>query len=124
MYSADPIHDFTIYNRDITHLMPIIVNLQSVREAQRSLHQTTVTIAMDVVKRNRVINRHPSPIAENERQLPRVTRTILAQLRSGWANILNSYRTGITLGHAILSKQHTIRCISLVDQQNLLSNEG
>ena len=49
---------------------------------------------------NRVINLHPHPppISDTERRLPRFTRTILAQLRSGWSNILNSYRARIITG--------------------------
>ena len=85
-------HDFITYSSDITHLIPKIVDLPSVRGAQRSLHQTTVTTTIAELSHNRVIKRHPLSIAENERQLPRVNRTIQAQLRSGWANILNSYR--------------------------------
>ena len=33
---------------------------------------------------NRVLNQHPPPISDSERQLPRATRTILAQMRSDW----------------------------------------
>ena len=92
-------HDFTTYNTDITRLIPTLVDIQLVREAQLSLHQTTVTTAMDELSHNRVINRHPSPITENESQLPRITRTILAQLRLGWANILYSRRVKIIPGN-------------------------
>ena len=79
-------HDCTTYDTDINHIIPTIVDLQSVREAQRSLHQTTVSTTTDELSHNRVINRHPPPIAENERQLSRTTRTILVQLRSGLAS--------------------------------------
>ena len=119
-------HDFTSYNTDTTQLILLIVDLQSVRKAQRYLHQTTVTTTMDEFSHYRVINWNPPPIAENERQLPKVTRTILAQLSSGWANILNRYRTRITprtlRSHAIKhymthlfscpSKPTTLRLIS------------
>ena len=33
----------------------------------------------------------PATIAAEERQLPRQTRVVLAQLRSGWCSRLNSY---------------------------------
>ena len=90
--------DLTIYKPDITHLTPTMVDLRSVREAQDSLHQTTVTTAKNQLSHNRVINRHPPPVSDTERRLPRVTRTNLAQLRSGWSNTLNSYRARIIPG--------------------------
>ena len=62
-----------------------MVYLQSVSEVQRSIYQTTVATAMDEVSHNRVINQHPPPISDNERQLPSVNWTTLAQLRSGWS---------------------------------------
>ena len=54
--------------------------------------------ARNQLSHNRVINRHPPPVSDTERRLPRVTRTILAQLRSGWSNTLNSYRARIIPG--------------------------
>ena len=68
-------HNFTTYNTDITHLIPTIVDLQSVRKTQRSLNHTAV-MAMDELCHIKVINRHPLPISDTERQLPRVNRTI------------------------------------------------
>uniref|UniRef100_A0A8D8YVW9 Uncharacterized protein n=1 Tax=Cacopsylla melanoneura TaxID=428564 RepID=A0A8D8YVW9_9HEMI len=40
---------------------------------------------------NRVLNAKPPDIARAEQKLPRCTRTILAQLRSGWSKHLNTY---------------------------------
>ena len=54
--------------------------------------------ARNQVSHNRVINRHPPLVSDTERRLPRFTRTILAQLRSGWSNTLNIYRTKIIPG--------------------------
>ena len=45
-----------------------------------------------------VINWHPPPVSDTERRLPRVTRTILLQLRSGWSNTLNNCRARIIPG--------------------------
>ena len=72
-------------------LDPTIVNTRSVKEARNSLHQSTVTTARNQLGLNRVINRHPPPVSYIEKRLPRVTRTILSQLRSGWSNTLNSF---------------------------------
>ena len=90
--------DLTTYNSDIIHLIPSITDTLSVREAQNTLHNAIVATARDELSHNKVINRHPPPTADSERQLPRVTRTILAQLRSGWSNFLNSYRARIIPG--------------------------
>ena len=91
-------HDYRTFHTVIIHIISTIVDLQSVREVQHSLHQTTGTTAMDELSHNRVINQHPPAISDNERQLPRVTRIILAQLRSGWSNNQNSFRERIILG--------------------------
>ena len=84
--------DFTTYKSVITHFMPTIVDQWSVREAQNSLHQATVMTARNQLKHNRVINWHPPRISDTESRLPRVIKIILTQPRSGWSNILNSYR--------------------------------
>ena len=65
---------------------------------QSRLHQSTVATARNRLGLNTVINRHPPPISDTERWLPRVTRTILLQLRSEWSNTLNSYRKRIIPG--------------------------
>ena len=90
--------NFTTYKSAINHLIPLIVDLQFVREAQNSLHQTTVMAAIDKLSHNRIINRHSISIPNTKRWLPSVTRTNLAQLRSGWSNILNGYRARIIPG--------------------------
>ena len=40
---------------------------------------------------NVVLGGRPPPIADTEENLPRKTRVVLAQLRSGWSNRLNAY---------------------------------
>ncbi|KAI5716048.1 hypothetical protein M8J77_026544 [Diaphorina citri] len=40
---------------------------------------------------NKVLQTKPPDISPDEKKLPRVTRTTLAQLRSGYSRILNSY---------------------------------
>ena len=37
--------DFTTYKLDITHFIPTVVDLRSVKKAQNSLHETTVMTA-------------------------------------------------------------------------------
>lgn len=96
------------FNTDIT---PTIVDLQSVSEAQRCLHQSTMTTAMDELIHRSVLNQHPPPISDNKRQLPRITGTILAQLRSGLANILNSYRARLFRGPCITAN-HVIKALT------------
>ncbi|KAF2359435.1 Reverse transcriptase domain [Trinorchestia longiramus] len=44
---------------------------------------------------NRILQLPPLPISEQERSLPRFTRTLLSQLRSGHSRALNSYQARI-----------------------------
>ncbi len=44
---------------------------------------------------NKVINARPPEIHKSECKLPRVTRSTLAQLRSGYSMYLNSYKSSI-----------------------------
>ncbi|XP_075146473.1 uncharacterized protein LOC142236393 [Haematobia irritans] len=55
------------------------------------IHEDTVAEAVRSYKVNPVLGVRPPPIAPEERDLPRQTRVVLAQLRSGKCSRLNSY---------------------------------
>ena len=63
-----------------------------VRSALSELHQHSVRNSVNSLAHNRVLNTRPSPIHDSEKSLPRETRCILSQLRSGWSSILMSYQ--------------------------------
>lgn len=64
----------------------------SYRAGLRDIHRDTVNVATNSYRMNIVLGGRPPPIADQEeRTLPRGTRVILAQLRSGWCSRLNSY---------------------------------
>ena len=50
---------------------------------------------MAVSKDNRVLSVRPPLVDPSEKSLPRETRTTLAQLRSGFSNIIQNYRARI-----------------------------
>jgi hypothetical protein len=56
------------------------------------LHTTTVKQCIDQLEENVILGGRPPPISPSEKSLPRPTRCILSQLRSGYSSILNSYR--------------------------------
>ena len=47
------------------------------------------------MRNNKVLNAPPPPISESEKKLPRSTRVKLAELRSGYSKLLNSYMSRI-----------------------------
>ncbi|KAF2346319.1 Reverse transcriptase domain [Trinorchestia longiramus] len=65
------------------------------RQALNSLHSSAVQQAISAEGPNRVLQLSPPPISEEERSLPRSTRTLLSQLRSGHSRALNSYQARI-----------------------------
>uniref|UniRef100_A0A8D8RJ49 Uncharacterized protein n=1 Tax=Cacopsylla melanoneura TaxID=428564 RepID=A0A8D8RJ49_9HEMI len=58
----------------------------------KTIHCNAIDDAVANFAPNRVLNTPPPEVAKEERQLPRKTRSTLAQLRSGWCKILNSYQ--------------------------------
>ena len=56
-----------------------------------SIHTDAVTEVVNNYSMNAILGVHPPSIAAEERRLPRQTRVVLAQLRSGWCSRLNSY---------------------------------
>ena len=69
----------------------------------KHIHTTSVRNMLNSMADNKVLNCPPPPIQDSEKDLPRVTRTTLAQLRSGYSNCLNSYK-------ARLNPNHTDKC--------------
>lgn len=63
------------------------------RDALKEIHRNTVTNTIANYRENLVLGGYPPPVANEEKQLPRSTRTTLAQLRSGWCHHLNHYMT-------------------------------
>ncbi|XP_073848579.1 uncharacterized protein [Musca autumnalis] len=64
------------------------------RAYQAGLNRIHTNMVAQAVRRysvNAVLGNHPPSIAAEERQLPRQTRVVLAQLRSGRCSRLNSY---------------------------------
>ncbi|KAL1446099.1 hypothetical protein WDU94_005492 [Cyamophila willieti] len=59
------------------------------------IHRNAINEAIINYTPNRVLNTPPPEIAKEEKSLPRKTRTTLAQLRSGWCQLLNSYQNKI-----------------------------
>ena len=62
----------------------------SYKSAISSIHQDAVRTAIESTS-SKLLNDQPPPIATTEQTLPRKTRTILAQLRTGHSRILGQY---------------------------------
>lgn len=63
----------------------------SYRATLNNIHRDTVETTTTSYRANVILGGRPPPIAEEERSLPRKTRVVLAQLRSGYCSRLNSY---------------------------------
>ena len=61
----------------------------------REIHTKSVSDAINNMNANKVINTAPPAINVTEKLLPRSTRATLSQLRSGYSNFLNSYKSRI-----------------------------
>ena len=69
-----------------------IIRPEKVKEAMKSIHIQIVSDTVDAFNPNRVLGTIPPLIHPSESSLPRTTRTVLAQLRSGFCARLNDYR--------------------------------
>ena len=65
------------------------------RAGLKSIHQTGLTEVLQSYQPNIVLGGYPPPINTLERNLPRSTRCTLAQLRSGYSLLINSYKSKI-----------------------------
>ena len=106
----DPSHpchslmDGRVHRRPMKHTLPTMhgglvdTNLQATngvpdyRKTKRAIHTVCVAETVRAFPPNRVLNAMPPPINVNELPLPRRTRSILAQLRSGHCRRLMSYQ--------------------------------
>ena len=68
----------------------------SYKSAISSVHLDAVRIAIEISS-SKLLNGRPPPIAIAEQTLPRKTRTILAQLRTGHFRILGQYMRRIDM---------------------------
>jgi len=82
------------YRESISHLPPP-TSQRRLNYGTRFLHTAIVSGTIENLDRNRVLNTRPPRINQDEKTLPRKTRSSLAQLRSGWCHHLNSYKAKI-----------------------------
>ena len=64
----------------------------TLKQQLRSIHTTIVDETLNQLPPNRLLNTQPPPISKQEAILPRCSRTLLSQLRSGFCSKLNSYQ--------------------------------
>jgi hypothetical protein len=83
---------------EIAHLVNGAFDDQMYRNGLRTLHTEAVERAKTALAPNRVLGGPAPPVAASEKTLPRRARTTLAQLRSGFCRLLNSYQHRITRG--------------------------
>ena len=85
----------TLQSRFLPNLTPYLtrgtVPPDHYKHIIQSLHTTAVTSAIAARAPNRVLNTPPPPISDEETSLPRRSRSVLSQLRSGFCSALNSY---------------------------------
>ena len=62
------------------------------RQAIKDIHTDAVNIAIDNSGPNRVLGTKPPQVSKQERRLPRVTRSVLSQLRSGFCSKLRDFQ--------------------------------
>uniref|UniRef100_A0A8D8WGE2 Uncharacterized protein n=2 Tax=Cacopsylla melanoneura TaxID=428564 RepID=A0A8D8WGE2_9HEMI len=110
------------YLRDLQQQYPASLNLDNdtYRMTLQQIHSDTINTTTERYTPNRVLGINPPPeISEEEKQLSRSTRVTLAQLRSGWCNRLQSYKSRIdptvddkcpTCNTAEHTVQHLFQC--------------
>jgi len=91
--------DFRTHLNAVSNFIPDNWDPPSIRAALSELHQHFVHVSTSSLAPNRVLNVRPPPIHDSEKSLPRDTRCVLSQLRSGWCSILMSYQAR-TVGSA------------------------
>ena len=67
----------------------------------KDIHTSCVREQISNMANNKVLQATPPKISDSEKALPRVTRTTLAQLRSGYSNYLNSYKARVSQNQAV-----------------------
>ena len=86
----------TIFSEHTAELNKIIqaeqeINNSTYKQGLKRIHTSKVTECRNNYKANKVLNRQPPDIHAEEKTLPRRTRTLLAQIRSGYSPHLQSY---------------------------------
>ena len=80
----------TIFIRHNQTVFPLLANNR--KDALQALHTSFVNTAIDNMKDNRVLNKRPISLNDEETLLSRRQRTTLSQLRSGHCILMNSYK--------------------------------
>ena len=65
------------------------------KQKLKIIHTRSVKEALSKYDNNKVLQTRPPEINSSEKNLPRTTRSTLAQLRSGYSSYLNSYKSRI-----------------------------
>ena len=87
----------TLTSKFASAVKPIARNLteENYKKKLKVIHTNSVKDSLLALSNNKVLNTRPPAIDESEKNLPRVTRSTLAQLRSGYSQYLNSYKSRI-----------------------------
>ena len=84
----------TLYTRHRKTVEPMMVNMIEKLHSKHS-HTAAVVKAIQCHERNVVLDGRPPPISNSEKELTRMERSTLAQLRSGYCRLLGSYKSRI-----------------------------
>lgn len=84
------------FGREIEQLIPEGgLTSELYKQINKKIHTDSVARSLSNRRPNKVLLRHPPKICKTEETLPRKTRVRLAQLRSGYSPMLNSYMNKI-----------------------------
>lgn len=77
------------YRPEITNFLP--VQRDNLKSKYKAIHTSEVRNIISKYPSNKVLERNPPEVNEEESSLSRATRSLLSQLRSGYSRLLNSY---------------------------------
>ena len=110
----------TEYMHDVAHLVKEGGNDRATHKTGLiTLHTTAVQSYISSAPHNKVLNAPPPEIHAEEKSLPRRTRSVLSQLRSGYSSFLNAYMHRINkipspdcpkCGHPSHDTHHLFEC--------------
>ena len=88
--------------------------IQDVKAACSAIHSTAVRRSIEAREINQVLGGPAPAINPEEKELPRVTRRILAQMRSGYCSSLEDYRCRVGLSPTSVcpccrEEEHTVQ---------------
>ena len=84
----------TLYTSHRNTIEPMMINNDR-KAILQALHTAAVVKAVQCHERNVVLDGRPPPIGKSEKELTRKERSTLAQLRSGYCRLLDSYKSRI-----------------------------